>query len=538
MTEKDNCWEYMKCGKEPGGANVTESGVCPAALDTSNDGVNSGRCAGRFCWAVAGTMCGGAIQESFAEKRKSCLKCIFYKKVRAEEGSMNIRTKFLRFVQPGSQFSLMNNLVRKRIKQGERFIFQGETAETAYIIQRGACMELVEKQGAVYPVGHRGEGDVVGMISLVTGEPMGYHVESETDMEVWCLQKQDFERIPEKDPDLFEFLTEIVADRFDRKGPIANRIIGKYMITDIIGSGGYSIVYKGVHFELGRPVAVKMMRHHLSMRHEFMENFENEAKVIAGLDHENIIHVFDIESRYKTLFIVYEYLPGESLDRMIKRLKAIPPDLAETYLRQILSAMDYAGGKGLVHRDINPSNVIVSQDDRIKLIDFGLACPEGTDDFHMGGNFYYLAPELIDGEPADFRSDIYSLGVTAFQMVTGRLPFAEKDMTELMRTIREESFPDPADFVDKVPERIRCFMEKACRKNPEERFQTPGRAKEWLKESMSGLKNGSGGREEKNAHTVIFEIAPEKEKEFCALLEEFTRKITNRLGGRTRIQNR
>ena len=538
MTEKENCWEYMKCGKEPGGENVSESGVCPAALDTSNDGVNSGKWAGRFCWAVAGTMCGGTVQENFAEKRKSCLKCRFYKKVLAEEGSMNIRTKFLRFVQPESKSSLLNNLVRKRIKQGERFIRQGEKAETAYIIQRGACMELVEKRGAVYPVGHRGEGDVVGMISLVTGEPMGYHVEAETDMEVWPIRKRDFERIPEKDPELFEFLTEIVADRFDRKGPIANRIIGKYMITDIIGSGGYSIVYKGIHFELGRPVAVKMMRHHLSMRPEFMENFENEAKLIAGLNHENIIHVFDIESRYKTLFIVYEYLPGELLDRMIKRLKAIPPDLAETYLRQILSAMEYAGGKGLVHRDINPSNVIVSADDRIKLIDFGLACPEGTDDFHMGGNFYYLAPELVDGEPADFRSDIYSLGVTAFQMVTGRLPFAEKDMTELMRKIRQESFPDPADFVDTVPERIRCFIEKACHKNPEERFQTPGRAKEWLQKNILDLKNGSDGQEEKNVYTVTFEITPEKEKEFSTLLEEFSRKIKNRLGGSTRIQDR
>ncbi|MGM0644639.1 MAG: protein kinase domain-containing protein [Thermodesulfobacteriota bacterium] len=537
MTEKENCWEYMKCGKEPGGANVSETGVCPAALDTSNDGVNSGKCAGRFCWAVAGTMCGGTNQENFAEKRKSCLKCRFYKKVRAQEGSMNIRTKFLRFVQPGPRFSLLNNLVRKSIMQGERFILQGEKAETAYIIQQGACMELVEKQGTVYPVGHRGEGDVVGMISLVTGEPMGYHVEAETGMEVWCIQKQTFERIPEQDPDLFEFLTEIVADRFDRKGPIANRIIGKYIITDIIGSGGYSIVYKGVHFELDRPVAVKMMRHNLSMRPEFMENFENEARMIAGLDHENIIKVFDIESRYKTLFIVYEYLPGESLDRMIKRLKAIPPDFAETCLQQILSAMEYAGGKGLVHRDINPSNVIVSAQDRIKLIDFGLACPEGTDDFHMGGNFYYLAPELIDGEPADFRSDIYSLGVTAFEMVTGRLPFMEKDMTELMKKIREDRVPDPADLVEGVSRRIRCFIEKACRKDPEKRFQTPGEAGEWFKESMPVDRNRSEGLQEKNEYTVTFEIAPEKEKQFSALLEEFSRKVTSQVGGRTRVQN-
>jgi hypothetical protein len=93
-----NCWEYMKCGREPGGEKAEELGVCPAVEDTSFDAINRGKNAGRFCWAVAGTFCGGKAQGSFAEKRESCLSCSFFNKVRAEEGTANLRTKFLRFV--------------------------------------------------------------------------------------------------------------------------------------------------------------------------------------------------------------------------------------------------------------------------------------------------------------------------------------------------------------------------------------------------------------------------------------------------------
>ncbi|MCP3875131.1 MAG: protein kinase [Desulfobacteraceae bacterium] len=504
----------MQCGREPGGKNAMELGICPATVDTSHDGINSGVCAGRFCWAVAGTMCSGKIQGSFSEKRQSCTQCHFYNEVRAQEGSLNIRTKFLRFVPPHSQSSILKKLTLKRIRQGERFIRQGEKTQTAYIIQQGACIELVEKKGKLYPVGHRGEGDISGMISLVTSEPMGFHVEAETDMDVWVIKSQDFDNIPKEDPDLFSFLTELVADRFDRKGPIAERIIGKYLITDILGKGGYSIVYKGIHSELERPVAIKMMRHHMSMQKDFMHNFQNEAKLIAKLTHENIVNIFDVEAKYKTLFIIYEYLEGEPLNDLIDRLKTIPSELALYYLIQLASAMAFAAQKGLIHRDINPSNVIVLANDQIKLIDFGLACPAGTDDFQMGGNFNYLAPEQIDGEPADFRSDIFSLGVTAFHMVTGRLPFSEKNPAKLMKKMRTSPIPDPCIFVEDISEKLCLFIKKACQNDPKNRFQTPDQARDFLGMASKSQENVFSESKKKTIKTITFEIDLEKEEEF------------------------
>ena len=526
----------MQCGREPGGENALELGICPAAVDASHEGINSGSNAGRFCWAVTGTMCDGSVQGNFAKKRKTCTQCHFYNEVRAQEGSLNIRTKFLRFVQPCSPSSILKNLTLRQIHQGERFIYQGENTQTAYIIQQGSCMEIVEKKGEFYPVGHRSEGDIVGMISLVTGESMGFHVEAETEMKVWVIKKKDFNRIPEQDPDLFAFLTELVADRFDRKGPIAERTIGKYLVTDILGKGGYSIVYRGIHSELERPVAIKMMRHHLSMQQDFMQNFQNEAKLIARLNHPNIVTIFDVELRYKTLFIMYEYLEGESLEDMIKRLKNIPPDQALHFLRQLASAMAFAGKKGLIHRDINPSNVIVLPNDQIKLIDFGLACPLGTDDFLMGGNFNYLAPEQINGEPSDFRSDIYSLGVTAFHMLTGQLPFLSDNQAILMKMMITTPIPDPGKIIEDLPEILRLFVLKACKKDPKNRFQTPDQARDFLGLTFPDRKSISSGLKRKNIRTIHFELDSERENDFLILQKKID-KLVKKTDGISLIDN-
>jgi serine/threonine protein phosphatase PrpC len=216
------------------------------------------------------------------------------------------------------------------------------------------------------------------------------------------------------------------------------------------------------------------------MNQEFKDSFKNEARIIADLDHPHILKVYDITSRFKTVFIACEYLTGLSMEELIARQHRIPPDLARTYLDQLLSAMVYAGKKGLVHRDINPANIMVSKDHRIKLIDFGLACPVGTDDFHMGGNLHYLAPEVFDGEPADFRSDLFSLGITAFHMVTGRLPWGAADSAELMKQIRHQPLPDPGQQMKHLPDSLRQFILKACEKDPDRRFQKPEEARQWL----------------------------------------------------------
>lgn len=481
MTQRRiNCWEYMKCGREPGGQNVAQLGACPAATDESFEDINSGICGGRFCWAVAGTFCGGRIQGTYAEKRDSCLGCSFYHRVQAEEGTANLRTKFLKFVSQDAHSPLLKGMRFRHIKAGERFITQGETGREAYIVQRGACIVIVEKNGQLHPVGHRGEGDIVDMAAILTGEPRGAHVEAETDMDVWVLDKTLFDNISQGEPELQDFLTELVAERFDSRRPIADRTIGKFVATDIIGRGGYSIVYKGIHACLNMPVAIKMMRHNLVSNPDFLANFRNEAKIIAGLNHDQIIRVYDIEERFRTVFLITEYLQGESLQSLLQRLKRIPARLAADFLIQICSGLGAAHRKGIIHRDINTANIFVQTNDRLKILDFGIACPAGAEDYILGGAFPYLAPELFDGEPADERSDIYALGITAYEITTGQRPYPEEDAGLLMKLHRTQDIPDPAEIVPDLPKALRRFIVKACRRDPSERYRHVNQALEDL----------------------------------------------------------
>jgi len=468
--KKQNCWEYMKCGRQPGGDNAGELGVCPAADDRSYDGINCGRNAGRFCWAVAGTFCGGKVQGTFADKRESCLSCGFFNKVRAEEGTANLRTKFLRFISEDADGPVFKNMRYQHIPAGKRFVTQGQDGDAAYIIQRGSCQLIVEKDGKLYPVGHRGEGDIVGVMAILTGEPRSAHVEAETDMEVWVLKRDQFEHISKEQPGLLSFLTELVADRFDSRRPIADRTIGKYVATDIIGRGGFSIIYKGIQPGLNMPVAIKMMRHDLAMDPDFLSTFRNEAKTIASLNHENIIKVYDIEERFQTVFLIMEYLEGEALDKMLKRLKIIPPGLAVHYLIQICSGLQYAHSRGIIHRDINSSNILIRPDDRLKILDFGLACPIGTHDFSAVGTRAYMAPEQIRGDPMDQRTDIFALGITAYEMLVGQRPFPGEDVQALEEMHLNQDIPDPAASVADLPDSLRRFIIKSCRRDPGQRY--------------------------------------------------------------------
>ena len=518
-----NCWEVMMCGREPGGKNIAEFGVCPAAADPSFDGINSGKCGGRICWAVAGTLCGGCTQGSFVDKRPSCLDCDFYQMVQDEEGMANRRTKFLQFVFQENRSPFFDKMTYRRVKSGERFVAQGAVEDNAYIIQRGSCLVIVEKDGELYPVDHYGEGDIVGGLGILTGEPRRAHVEAETDMDLWVMTRDQFDGMTEKDPALLEFITELVADRLDSRRPTAYRTIGKYVATDIIGRGAFSIVYKGIHKALSMPVAIKMMRHDMALHPDFLDSFRNEAKTIAGLSHDHIVKVFDIDERYRTLFIIMEYLKGDSLKDMIVHLRAIPPKLAVDFLIQICSALAYAHQNGIVHRDINPSNIIVRPNDQIKILDFGLACPAGTEDFSNTGTVYYMAPEQIDGKPVDQRTDIYALGITAFEMVTGKRPFPEDDASALLDLHLTQDVADPRQIIPDIPGELREFILNSARCDPDQRYQDMDQAMAVLRPLAQDIRPPRIDirDEKKKSASLILTYSDESQPAFKRLLDDF-----------------
>ena len=518
-----NCWEVMMCGREMGGKNADEYGVCPAAADESFDAINSGKCGGRICWAVAGTFCGGCVQGSFAEKRCSCLNCDFYQMVQEEEGLANRQTRFLQFLVRENRSPFFDKMTYQHVKSGERFVIQDAVEDTAYIIQRGSCLAIVERDGELHPVNHYGEGDIIGGLGILTGEPRRAHVEAETDMDLWVMTKAQFDEMTHKDPDLLDFITELVADRLDSRRPTAYRTIGKYVATDIIGRGAFSIVYKGIHKGLNMPVVIKMMRHDMALYPDFLDSFYNEAKTIASLSHDHIVKVYDFEERYRTLFIIIEYLKGGSLKDMILHLRTIPPRLTANFLIQICSALAYAHQHGIVHRDINPSNIIVQPNDHVKILDFGLACSAGTEDFSNTGTAYYMAPEQIDGGPVDQRTDIYALGITAYEMVTGRRPFPEDDANALLDMHLTLDITDPGHIVHDIPAELRKFILKSGRCDPNQRYQDMDQAMAVLRPLVDDnrlLRRGLG-LENKKCTSLFLTYSAEKQPALRRLVDMF-----------------
>lgn len=538
MSIKQNCWEFMRCGREPHGSNTLDRGVCPAASDHSFDGINGGKCAGRICWAVAGTLCGGKVQGTFAEKRGGCTGCTFFKEVQREKGTDGSKTKFLRYLSEEKR-AMLGSLSYRFVRAGERFITQGEIRDCAYVIAQGSGLVIVEKEGELHPVGHRGPGDIVGVVQILTGEPQHAHVEAETDMELWVLGKEQFKDLSQKDLDFLDFITEIAADRFDSKRPMADRVIGKYIATDIIGRGDYSIVYKGMHHALKRPVAIKMMRHNLIKDPAFLDTFRNEAKLIASLNHRNIVKVYDIEERFKTIFIIMELIEGESLKDMLDRLKTIPPSVAVHLLAQTCSGLHFAHRSGILHQDVNPTNIFVQRDDEVKILDFGLACPLGAEDRSIfDGTVYYMAPEQIRCEPVDQRTDIYSLGVTAFEILTGRKPYETTHVKTLMSMHCEQDIPDPAGLTLEMPEKLRRFILKACARDPAQRYQNAEEALrdlEPMDQNVLRVARDKGSHGLQQTTSLSLRYPPDRQSQINLLIEEFCRRA-EALGAKPRVE--
>jgi serine/threonine protein kinase len=313
-------------------------------------------------------------------------------------------------------------------------------------------------------VGHRSEGDIVGVMAILTGEPRGAHVEAETAMELWCLDKHRFDNLSREDPELLRFLTELVADRFDSKRPMADRLIGKYLATELIGRGGYSLVYRGQHTGLNRPVVIKMLKHHLALESDFLTAFRNEASIIARLNHENIVRVYDIEERFRTIFIVMEYVEGRRLSEVLEKDGPLTADRALPILIQLCRGLGYAHQMGIVHQDITPDNIFVLPHGKVKILDFGLACFAGAENY-LAGTPYYMAPEQVECLPVDSRTDIYSLGITAYKMLTGALPFPEEAGWKVMERHVNEDIPDPIASAPHLSEGLRAFIIRACQRD-------------------------------------------------------------------------
>ena len=383
-----------------------------------------------------------------------------------------ITTPLLNAIPLEAKCPLLDRMTPQRVQAGARFIAQGDEGDTFYIIQEGSCEVNVEKNGTKHSIARLGGGDVVGEIALLTGEPRTANVDAETDMILWSLTREQFDSVCTEYPDLLDFLTELVTHRFSTEKVTASRTIGKYLINEVIGRGGWSIVYKGLHTGLNMPVAVKMLKHDMAMNVEFAEKFHNEARIVALLNHENIVRVYDIEELFRTIFIIMEYLEGVPLDFVLEKMPRLPVTKILDVLLQVCNGLSYAHDQGIVHQDIKPANLFIQSDGMARIVDFGLSCPRGTIDCSLPGTVYYMSPEQILGESVDERTDIYSLGILAYEMVSGQRPYPEDNLYDLMDLHVREDVPDPRILVPDLPDELHYFIRRATQRDPVARFNS------------------------------------------------------------------
>ena len=200
----------------------------------------------------------------------------------------------------------------------------------------------------------------------------------------------------------------------------------RYVIKKVIGSGGMAVVYRATDNRLKRSVAVKILRDELEADVEFRRRFQTEAQAVAMLSHPNIVSVYDVSHSEDVEYIVMELIEGVTLMQYMQKRGALGWKEALHFSVQIARALEHAHSKGIVHRDIKPQNVMILRDGTIKVADFGIAALETRQEQRSDqtvGSVHYIAPEQARGEQPDTRSDIYSLGVVMYEMLTGRMPY-------------------------------------------------------------------------------------------------------------------
>jgi eukaryotic-like serine/threonine-protein kinase len=254
----------------------------------------------------------------------------------------------------------------------------------------------------------------------------------------------------------------------------APRIPERYTLIEEVGQGGMAVVYRAQDETLKREVAIKVLHQHLAGEPESRARLEREAQAVAKLRHDNILEIFDYSGLDShTAYIVTEFIDGQTLKQFLNARTPGFPEVAALITSEICRALGHAHAAGVIHRDVKPENVMIRKDGLIKLMDFGIAqildFQRMTVTGQLLGSPAYMAPEIIEGKPLDFRTDVFSVGILLYLLATGALPFAGKNPHEVLRRISEGKFADPRSVKPGVDQALARIISRALARSPDDR---------------------------------------------------------------------
>jgi serine/threonine protein kinase/beta-lactam-binding protein with PASTA domain len=264
---------------------------------------------------------------------------------------------------------------------------------------------------------------------------------------------------------------------------IGNKLGGRYEILDRIGGGGMAVVYKAKDLLLHRIVAVKVLRPQYAIDDDFVHRFRREAQAAASLSHPNVVSIYDVGVEGDIHYIIMEYVEGSTLKEYITNFAPLPIDEAIQLTKQIAEALDHAHHNQIIHRDIKPHNILIGKNQKVKVTDFGIARAVTSSTItHTGsvlGSVHYFSPEQARGGLTGEKSDIYSLGIVLYEMLTGKLPFSGDSPISVALKHLQESYTEPRLLNDKIPQSVENIILRSLAKDPLQRYSS---AKELIKD--------------------------------------------------------
>ena len=271
-----------------------------------------------------------------------------------------------------------------------------------------------------------------------------------------------------------ETLSAKISDTVVGELPIGIVIAGRYELLELLGKGGMGVVYRAADRELSLAVALKILRPKLSYDPEFIEMFKREVTLARMLSHPNIIKIYDLNRMGNMWFVSMEYLQGEEVKDVIIREGKLTSERVQHIGLQMLSALSHSHSRNLIHSDVKPQNIFIDDKGHATLVDFGIArtMSSHSKDQVVYGTPGYISPEQITGNPATPCSDIYSLGISLYEMLTGRMPFEEDSMDLILESQLKTTPPPPSHFSPEVPKWMDSLVMKMMARKPVDRFAT------------------------------------------------------------------